>query len=177
MNINLIETIIGVLFGITLSVTAIVGGIQTLVKLKKSKKADFMGGAVNSEEEPKKTAFSVILTIIYWGIFIYGIYIIAGNINYSFNSEFYSEKLEELTDNIMYYTHFCFFGVSAIIMIITGIYRQLKMVKQQALIPEAQLQTYLNEKKNNQIMLACGAVILLVTIVILVYNNCNKHFY
>ncbi|MCM1082802.1 MAG: hypothetical protein NC393_03790 [Clostridium sp.] len=167
MNFNLVETILGVLFGIFLSVLAIVGGIQSLIKLNKSKKADFMSDAANSGEQIKKPAFSVIRTILFWGLFIYGIYIIVGNINYGLNSDFYSERLESLTDNIMYYTHFCFFGVSAIIMITTGIYRHLKMAKQQTLIPEAQLQTYLNEKKSNQIMIAFGVVMLLATVLIL----------
>lgn len=156
------ETIVGVLFGIFLSVLAIVAGIKSLIKLNKSKKADFMGN---------KPTFSVITTIFIWGLFVYGIYIIAGNINYNPDSVTYSERLEVITDNIMYYTHFCFFGISAIIMIITGIYRHFKMAKQQALIPETQLQEFSNEKKSNQTMTALGAVIFFLTIIILVYNS------
>lgn len=156
------ETIVGILFGIFLSILAIVAGINSLIKLNKSKKADFMGS---------KPTFSVITTILIWGLLVYGIYIIAGNINYSPDSGTYSESLEKITDNIMYYTHFCFFGVSAIIMIITGIYRHYKMAKQQALIPEAQLQEFLNEKKSNQTMVALGAVILFFTIIIFICNS------
>lgn len=170
-SIHSFETIVGVLFGIFLSVLAIAGGIQPLIKLKKSKKADFMDGAANSEEQIQKPSFSVIRTILFWGLFAYGIYIIAGNINYGLNSGAYSERLEKITDNIMYYTHFCFFGISAIIMIITGIYRHFKMAKQKALIPEVQLQEYLNGKKSNQIMVAFGAVILFLTIIMLIYNS------
>lgn len=165
------ETIVGILFGIFLSVLAIVAGIKSLIKLNKSKKADFIGSVANSEEQIQKPTFSVITAILVWGLFVYGIYIIAGNINYSPDSGTYSERLEKITDNIMYYTHFCFFGISAIIMIITGIYRHFKMAKQQALIPEAQLQEFLNEKKSNQTMTALGAVILFLTIIILVYNS------
>lgn len=155
------ETIVGILFGIFLSVLAIVTGIKSLIKLK-SKKADFMGS---------KPTFSVITTILIWGLFVYGIYIIAGNINYSPDSGTYYESLEAITDNIMYYAHFCFFGVSSIIMIITGIYRHYKMAKQQALIPEAQLQEFLNEKKSNQTMVASGAVIFFLTIIIFICNS------
>lgn len=169
-GIRSFETIVGVLFGIFLSVLAIVGGTKSLIKLNKNKKNDFMGGAANSEEQIRKPTFSVITTILLWGLFVYGIYIIAGNINYSLDSGTDSERLEKITDNIMYYTHFCFFGISAIIMIITGIYRNFKMAKQQALIPEAQLQEYLNEKKSSQIMAAFGAVILFLTIIIFIYN-------
>ena len=170
-GLRFFETIVGVLFGIFLSVLAIVAGIKSLIKLNKSKKADFVGDTANSEQQISKPAFSVITTILIWGLFVYGIYIIAGNINYSPNSGTYSESLEVITDNIMYYTHFCFFGVSAIIMIITGIYRHFKMVKQHALIPEAQLQEFLNEKKSNQTMVALGAVIFFLTIILLIYNS------
>lgn len=165
------ETIVGVLFGIFLSVLAIVAGIQSLIRLNKSKKTDLLDNTANSEQQIRKPAFSVITTILIWGLFVYGIYIIAGNINYSPDSGTYSESLEKITDNIMYYTHFCFFGVSAIIMMITGIYRHFKMAKHQALIPKAQLQEFLDEKKSNQIMVASGAVILFLTIILLIYNS------
>lgn len=166
-----VETVIGVLFGIFLSVLAIVSGIQALVKLNKRKKTDFTGGAANSEKQMGKQSFSAGLTIVLWGLFVYGIYIIAGNINYNLNSENYSESLQNITDCIIYYTHFCFFGVSAVIMIITGIYRHFKMAKQQALIPESGLQGFLKEKKSNQIMTAFGVVILFATVAILIYNS------
>lgn len=169
-GLHSVETIVGVLFGLFLSVLAIVSGIQALIKLNKSKKADFMGGVANSENQTVKPTFSVITTILFWGLFVYGIYIIAGNINYNLNSENYSRSLETITDNIIYYTHFCFFGVSAIIMIITGIYRHFKMAKQQALIPEAQVQEFLKGKKSNQVMIAFGGVILLVTVVVFIFN-------
>lgn len=171
MNIHIVETILGVIFGAFLSVLAIVGAIQFLIKLRKSKKDDFVGGVENSNEQGRKPVFSVGLTIIMWGLFIYGIYIIAGNINYNLNPENYSGRLATINDSIMYYTHFIFFSVSAIIMIITGIYRYSKMAKQQALIPEAQLQTYLDRKKETKSMIAFGAVILCVTTVILIYNS------
>lgn len=169
-GLHSVETIIGVLFGVFLSVLAIVTGIQNLIKINKSKKADFMGKGENSENQMGKPAFSVGLTIVLWGLFVYGIYIIAGNINYNLNSKNYSESLESITDYIIYYTHFCFFGISAIIMIITGIYRHFKMAKQQALIPEAELQGFLNEKKNNQIMIAFGVVMLFLTVIVFILN-------
>lgn len=145
-------------------------GIQNLFKINKSKKADFTGSGANSENQMGKPAFSLGLTIVLWGLFIYGIYIIAGNINYNLNSENYSYALATITDNIIYYTHFCFFGVSAVVMIITGIYRHFKMAKQQALIPEAQIQEFLKEKKSNQVMIAFGGVILSVTVVVFIFN-------
>lgn len=169
-GLHSVETIVGVLFGLFLSVLAIVSGIQALIKLNKSKKADFTGSVANSENQMGKQSFSVGLTIVLWGLFVYGIYIIAGNINYNLNSENYSKSLETFTDNIIYYTHFCFFGVSAVIMIITGIYRHFKMAKQQALIPEAQIQEFLKEKKSNQVMIAFDGVMLFVTVVVFIFN-------
>lgn len=141
------ETIVGVLFGIFLSVLAIVAGIKSLIKLNKSKKADFMGNTANSEDQIRKPAFSVITTILIWGLFVYGIYIIAGNINYNPDSVTYSERLEVITDNIMYYTHFCFFGISAIIMIITGIYRHFKMAKHRHLYLKLNYRNFQTRKK------------------------------
>ncbi|MDE6024760.1 MAG: hypothetical protein K2G45_04835 [Lachnospiraceae bacterium] len=169
-DLHFFETIIGVLFGILLSVCAIVQGIKSLIKLNKSKKADFMGSAANSDEQTKKPTFSdiIITTILLWGVFVFGIYIIAGNINYSLNPRTYSEELDKITHSIMHYAPFCFFSISAIIMIITGIYRHFKMAKQQALIPESQLQDFFNKKKNNQIMTVLGAVILFVIILIFI---------
>lgn len=169
-GLHSVETIVGVLFGIFLSVLAIVAGIQSLIKLSKSKKDNFTGSAANSQNQMSKPTFSVITTILFWGLFVYGIYIIAGNINYNLNSENYSKWLETITDNIIYYTHFCFFGISAVIMIITGIYRHFKMAKQQALIPETGLQDFLKEKKSNHIMTAFGVVLLFVTVILFILN-------
>lgn len=169
-SLHSVETVIGVLFGIFLSVLAIVSGIQSLIKINKSKSADFTSSGANSENQIGKPAFSVGRTIVLWGLFVYGIYIIAGNINYNLSSENYSERLQNITDCIIYCTHFCFFGVSAVIMIITGIYRHFKMAKQQVLIPEAGLPGFLNEKKSNQIMTAFGVVILFITVILFILN-------